>query len=100
MAHVRTLDTLLLDTAALDGLAPGGGLPIDASEPLEGFDDRRTVIEVEPESSVDRLRRCFALQGSSIGDGIDVDARSRSLREDWAHLRRAALEGSKCRASS
>jgi pyruvate ferredoxin oxidoreductase beta subunit len=67
---------------------------------LEVFDGRRTVINVEPDFSLDALRQYFALQGRFKGDGIDVEALSRSQREDWAHLRRAALEGTGCRANS
>jgi pyruvate ferredoxin oxidoreductase beta subunit/2-oxoisovalerate ferredoxin oxidoreductase beta subunit len=63
---------------------------------VEVFGGRRTVINVEPELSVADLRQYFALQGRFKGDGVDVEALSITLMEDWAHLRRAALEESSC----
>ncbi len=57
----------------------------------EVFDGRRKAINVEPELSLDPLRKYFALQVRFNGDGVHVEARSRSLNEDWANLRRAAL---------
>jgi len=57
----------------------------------EVFDGRRTAIDVEPKLSLDPLRKYFALQVRFKGDGVHVEARSRSLHEEWAHLRRAAL---------
>lgn len=63
----------------------------------EVFDGRRTVIDVEPEMSLEALRRYFALQGRFKADGVDLEALARTLHEDWEHLRRAALEESTCR---
>jgi pyruvate ferredoxin oxidoreductase beta subunit/2-oxoisovalerate ferredoxin oxidoreductase beta subunit len=58
----------------------------------EVFDGRRTVINIEPELSLEPLRQYFLLQGRFKRDGVDVEVLSRSLHEDWAHLRRAAQE--------
>lgn len=62
----------------------------------EVFDGRRTVINVEPELSIDALRRYFALQGRFKGDGVDVEALAAALRDDWDRLRREAREEPSC----
>jgi pyruvate/2-oxoacid:ferredoxin oxidoreductase beta subunit len=62
----------------------------------EVFGGARTVINVEPELSVEALQRYFALQNRFRGDRIDVPGLAASLREDWARLRRSALEESAC----
>jgi len=62
----------------------------------EVFDGRRTVINVEPDFSVEALRHYFTLQGRFKSDGVDIEALMRSLKDDWAHLRRAALEVAPC----
>ena len=62
----------------------------------EVFDGRRAVINVEPELSIDALRRYFALQGRFKGDGVDVEALAAALRDDWDRLRREAREEPSC----
>ena len=56
------------------------------------FGGRHTVINVEPELSVEALERYFALQDRFRGNNVDLPALSELLREDWERLRRQALE--------
>ena len=68
---------------------------------LEVFGGERTRINVEPELTLEPLRRYFSLQGrfrgdTSQGNGVDVEALFRALRADWARLRRQAQEDSPC----
>ena len=62
----------------------------------EVFGGRRTTINVEPKISAADLKQYFTLQGRFKGDGIDLDALALTLKDDWAHLRRMALEESSC----
>jgi pyruvate/2-oxoacid:ferredoxin oxidoreductase beta subunit len=58
----------------------------------EIFDGRHTVINVEPELSVEALERYFTLQDRFRGNNVDLPALSELLREDWERLSRQTLE--------
>jgi pyruvate/2-oxoacid:ferredoxin oxidoreductase beta subunit len=58
----------------------------------EVFDGERTVVNVEPDFSIDALRRYFALQSRFKADSVDIEALAESLRADWGRLHRRAQE--------
>ncbi|MCC7012380.1 MAG: pyruvate synthase subunit beta [Planctomycetes bacterium] len=62
----------------------------------EVFDGTRTDINVEPDFAFDALQRYFALQNRFRSDACDLAALAEAIREDWARLRRRALEETTC----